>query len=147
MYLHTYICMYIHYCAMHAAPHPFEYTDIATYTVFVCLAILPKPRKLFAILVNYRRTGLLQFYRPVPARRIFVPLTLRMTSSTLQSPNSVSLRISGWGSLIWHLLTSSCSVVRMILDCVELMMSPFPLLTDRCCLALVVKTNVRFQSP
>ena len=47
-----------------------------------------------------------------------------MTYSTLQSPNSVSRRISGWGSLTWHLLlTSSCSMMRMLLDCVELLMS------------------------
>ena len=32
VYVLTYICMYIHYCTMHAAPHPLEYTDIATYT-------------------------------------------------------------------------------------------------------------------
>ena len=30
---------------------------------------------------------------------------------------------------------------------VELMMSVLPLLTDRCCLVLVVKTSARFQSP
>ena len=29
----------------------------------------------------------------------------------------------------------------------EHMMSVLPLLTDRCCLVLVVKTNARFQSP
>ena len=49
----TYICMYIHYCTMHAAPHPLEYTDIATYTGLVCLALLLKPQTLFTILVNY----------------------------------------------------------------------------------------------
>ena len=41
VYVLTYICMYIHYCTMHAAPHPLEYTDIAT-----------KPQTLFTILVN-----------------------------------------------------------------------------------------------
>ena len=45
--------MYIHYFTMHAAPHPLEYTDIATYTGLVCLALLPKPQTLFTILVNY----------------------------------------------------------------------------------------------
>ena len=38
---------------MHAAPHPLEYTDIATYTGLVCLALPPKPQTLFTILVNY----------------------------------------------------------------------------------------------
>ena len=38
---------------MHAAPHPLEYMDIATYTGLVCLALLPKPQTLLTILVNY----------------------------------------------------------------------------------------------
>ena len=38
---------------MHAAPHPLEYTDIATYTGLVCLALLPKPQTLLTILVKY----------------------------------------------------------------------------------------------
>ena len=45
--------MYIHYCTLHAAPHPLEYTDIATYTGLVCLALRLKPQTLFTILVNY----------------------------------------------------------------------------------------------
>ena len=53
VYVLTYICMYIHYCTIHAAPQPLEYTDIATYTGLVCLALLPKPQTLFTILVNY----------------------------------------------------------------------------------------------
>ena len=50
VYVLTYICMYIHYCTTHAAPHPSEYTDIAMYTGLVCLALLPKPQTLFTIL-------------------------------------------------------------------------------------------------
>ena len=38
---------------MYAAPHPLEYTDIATYTGLVYLALLPKPQALFTILVKY----------------------------------------------------------------------------------------------
>ena len=40
MYVLTYTYMYIYYCTMHAAPHPLEYTDIATYIGLVCLALL-----------------------------------------------------------------------------------------------------------
>ena len=50
VYVLTYICMYIHYCTTHAAPHPLEYTDIAMYTGLVCLALLPKQQTLFTIL-------------------------------------------------------------------------------------------------
>ena len=50
VYVLTYICMYIHYCTIHAAPQPLEYTDIAPCTGLVCLALLPKPQTLFTIL-------------------------------------------------------------------------------------------------
>ena len=50
----TYICMYINYCTMHAAPHPLRYKDIAAYTGLVCLALvylalLPKPQRLISV--------------------------------------------------------------------------------------------------
>ena len=50
VYVLTYICMYIHYCTTDAAPHPSKYTDIATRTGLVCLALLPKPQTIFTIL-------------------------------------------------------------------------------------------------
>ena len=40
------------------------------------------------------------YVKVTQVHRIFVPLRWQTTSSTLQSPDSVSLRISGWGSLI-----------------------------------------------
>ena len=54
MYL-QYIHMYVHtllYNACSATPF-LEYTDIATYTGLVYLALLLKPQTLFTILVNY----------------------------------------------------------------------------------------------
>ena len=39
VYVLTYVCMYIHYCTMHAAPHLLEYTDINTLSLHDALPI------------------------------------------------------------------------------------------------------------